>query len=337
MPEPKKTRTIWIAIATGLAYGLLLRLVLHWPLFGGMHEPVDSSWYPNDLWVMSFGFLVVGPIVTGWIASSAAATDDRYHWATWIFNPWIVILLCDLGLMIASIEGFICVIMAIPITLVCGSLGGIIGGLTARQKLRHQRRITFCLAVLPLLLCAAEAQFNAPLSLRTVDTEIRIHASAPVVWQNIKSVRTIQASEIRPNWTHTIGFPLPLAATLDRDGIGGIRHATFQGGLVFIETINQWVPNQRIAFTIAADTAAIPATTLDEHVTIGGRFFDVLDGEYDLHPLPNGDILLHLSSRQRLSTDFNAYAALWSDAVMRSLQTSILEVIKTRCESQPTP
>lgn len=72
--------------------------------------------------------------------------------------------------------------------------------------------------------------------------------------------------------------------------------------------------------------------TLDEHVTIGGRYFDVLHGEYRLEVLPNGDTLLHLSSQQRLSTDFNGYAGLWSDAVMRNLQTSILEVIQHRCE-----
>jgi len=84
--------------------------------------------------------------------------------------------------------------------------------------------------------------------------------------------------------------------------------------------------------SIKADTAHIPATTLDEHVSIGGRHFDVLDGEYRLEPLADGDILLHLTSHQRLSTDFNGYAGLWTDAVMQNLQTSILEVIKHRCE-----
>ncbi len=108
-------------------------------------------------------------------------------------------------------------------------------------------------------------------------------------------------------------------------------------GLLFIETITAWETNRHIAFTIAADTAHIPPTTLDEHVTIGGRYFDVLNGEYRLEPLPNGNILLHLSSQQRLSTDFNAYATLWSDAVMRNLQNSILQVIQHRCETATAP
>lgn len=71
---------------------------------------------------------------------------------------------------------------------------------------------------------------------------------------------------------------------------------------------------------------------LDEHVTIGGAYFDVLDGEYRLEQRPDG-ILLHLSSRERLSTHLNPYAGIWTDAVMEAIQKQILAVIRNRCES----
>lgn len=44
---------------------------------------------------------------------------------------------------------------------------------------------------------------------------------------------------------------------------------------------------------------------------------------------------MNLSKLRALSTDLNGYAGLWTDAVMQTLQTSILEVIQHRCESQP--
>ena len=113
-----------------------------------------------------------------------------------------------------------------------------------------------------------------------------------------------------------------------------MRHASFAGGLLFLETVTTWVPNNTLAFTIKADTAQIPPTTLDEHVTIGGRYFDVLRGEYRIEPIANGDIRLRLSSEERLSTDLNPYVAFWSDAVMRSIQQNILQVVEHRCESQ---
>ena len=113
-----------------------------------------------------------------------------------------------------------------------------------------------------------------------------------------------------------------------------MRHATFARGVLFIENVDVWEPGHRLAFSIHAQTEQIPRTTLDEHVRIGGPYFDVLRGEYVLEPLPNGVTRLHLYSQQRLSTDFNWYAQLWTGAIMRDLQNGILYVIKNRCEKR---
>ena len=126
-------------------------------------------------------------------------------------------------------------------------------------------------------------------------------------------------------------------ATLSHEGVGGVRHASFDGGVLFIETIDLWQPQRRLAFSIKAQTAQIPPTTLDEHVTVGGDFFDVLRGEYTLELLPHGTTRLHLESQHRVSTDFNWYAHLWTDAIMADLQNTILLVVKNRCESAADP
>jgi hypothetical protein len=131
-----------------------------------------------------------------------------------------------------------------------------------------------------------------------------------VVWQHIERVPRISAQELQSSWSHTIGFPNPVEATLSDEGIGGVRHATFEGGVLFVETIDEWEPQHRLGFSIRAQTEQIPPTTLDEYVTVGGKFFDVLHGEYMLEPLANGTTRLHLASRHRISTDFNWYAHL---------------------------
>jgi hypothetical protein len=71
--------------------------------------------------------------------------------------------------------------------------------------------------------------------------------------------------------------------------------------------------------------------TLDRHVTIGGPHFDVLSGHYDIHPGPDG-VSLELTSELRVYTRFNVHATPWADAIMRSIQENILEVIRTRVE-----
>jgi hypothetical protein len=284
--------------------------------------------------LMSFSFLFLGPFIAGIITVAQATHKEPWPVSAWILAPWIPVLANILLALAVMWEGIICVIFIAPPALISASLGGVLAGTLQRHWHRQASRNTlYCFAALPLILAIAETHFKQPLQTRTVDTSIVIHAPLSTVWQNIARVRAIAPSELRRSWANTIGFPRPIEATLSHEGIGGIRNASFERGLNFTETITDWVPNQRIVFTIQADTAAIPRTTLDEHVTVGGRFFDVLTGEYDLHSLPNGDTLLHLSSQERLSTDFNAYAALWSDAVMNDMQSNILHVIRNRCES----
>ena len=183
-----------------------------------------------------------------------------------------------------------------------------------------------------MLVAPLEMQVPLPKQVRSVQTQIEIRASTQTIWNNIEQVETIAPEEIRPTWTHAIGFPRPISAILSYQGIGGTRRASFERGLLLIETITPWRRKDLLAFSIKADTQHIPPTTLDEHVTIGGPYFDVLKGEYRLEPQQNGIVVLHLSSQERLSTDFNGYAGLWTDAVMQSLQRSILEVVKRRCE-----
>ncbi len=317
-----KKRTMIEGVALGAIYGIFLRLAVHFD----RHGTISQS-FP----VMTLAFLFLGPVVIGILTVRRAEVIEPISVWKWIFLPWVSVSLMLATLCVFLIEGTICILMASPIALIGASIGGFIGGLWGRFR-RPSTRILTCVAALPFILAPAEAHLTPPPSTRTVESEIRIHASPQTVWQNIERVPAIAPTELRPNWTHRIGFPRPIEATLSYEGVGGVRHASFERGLLFVETITAWEPQHRIAFSIKADSAHIPTTTLDEHVTIGGRYFDVLDGEYTMELLANDDVLLHLTSHQRLSTDFNGYAGLWTDAVMQNLQTSILEVIQHRCE-----
>jgi hypothetical protein len=175
-----------------------------------------------------------------------------------------------------------------------------------------------------------------PQTVRTVETQITINASPRVVWQNIERVREIEKNEQKTSMFHLLGFPRPVEATLSHEGVGAVRHASFEGGLVFVETITKWEPQEELSFSIKADTGSIPPTTLDEHVTVGGDYFDVLEGRYKIEPLSNEQVVLRLSSKHRLSTRFNLYAGWWTDNIMRDIQENILGIIKNRCEAHAT-
>ena len=160
-----------------------------------------------------------------------------------------------------------------------------------------------------------------------------IDAPSAVVWRHVVQVTEIQPDEDRPALFTSLGFPRALSATLDREEVGGIRHARFEGVVLFIETVTEFEQQRRLAFTLDARPDLIPPTTLDAHVTIGGPYFDTLDGSYELETLPDGRTRLRLTSHHRLSTRFNVYAGLWSDAIMRSIQGNIMDVVARRCEA----
>jgi hypothetical protein len=313
---------VYIAsVLLGVCYGILFRLATSESLAGHLNA------------TMTLSFLGLGSLVIGVIAVYPLERITRQPLWRWFVLPLLPIVVACFISVLFRVEGLICMIFFLPGALICSVVGGVLGGVFARL-LRVRKGTIVCVAVLPFLLAPIETVINPPVQTREVNTQILIDAPASVVWRNIERVAPISRSEFADTWAQRIGFPRPIEATLSYEGIGGVRHASFERGLMFIETVNAWEPEKRLAFTIRADTEKIPATTLDEHVTIGGRYFDVLDGEYRLETLRDGKTRLYLRSRQRLSTDFNAYAGLWTDAVMRTLQNSILGVIRARCENE---
>lgn len=306
----------------GLLYGIAVRLM--------------ARFYHGDgSAVMLLGFLVFMPFAVGFIAVFIAERKQAQRVWVWLLLPWLPVLAGAATAMLALLEGLICVVMFLPLGLIVSTVGGLLGGATARfLRSRRSRNLSVaCIMFLPFFVAPWEQQAFHTWELRSVENVVDIQAPAAVVWRNIERVPRIRPEELPSSWSHGIGFPDPIEATLSHEGVGGVRDATFEGGVLFIETVDVWEPERRLEFSIQAQADRIPPTTFDEHVRVGGPYFDVLRGKYRLEPLADGKIRLHLSSRHRVSTDFNWYARLWTDAIMADLQTRILQVIKRRCES----
>ncbi|PYX31227.1 MAG: hypothetical protein DMG80_10485 [Acidobacteria bacterium] len=319
-----RSKILWTGVLVGAIYGLIVRFAFSSPFF----ERFGGA--------MTWAFLLGVPFAMGFITIFIIERREPSALLVWVMWPWLPLAAAALGTVFTLFEGAICVVMLFPVGMACASLGGIIAGIMVRllADARANDVIAGAILLLPMMIAPWEQRVLYSKEIHTTENVIDIAASAPLIWSNIERVRAIQTSELPDSWSHRIGFPDPIEATLSHEGIGGIRHATFTGGVLFIETIDAWEPEQRLGFSIKAQTDQIPNTTLDEHVRVGGAFFDVLHGEYSLEPLGNGMVRLHLSSQQRLSTDFNWYARIWSDATMSDLQSRILKVVKARCEHE---
>lgn len=312
LPDLVKRRAIILGVLLGASYGLLARFVIR-----------VNTWSGTSFTVMTVGFLFLVPVAMGYLTIAAI---DRPTWRERIFAPWGPCLFVALAAALFAWEGAICVIMALPVMLLCSSIGGFVAGAIPSKRFV----VAPLIALLPWAVMPAERGLEQPRRFTTSVSEINIDAPPAVVWPHVVSVDTILPTEHRRALFTSMGFPRPIAATIDRFGIGGVRTATFERGVVFRELVMDWVPERRLGFTI--DPIVVPDGAMDQHVAIGGPYFDVLSGTYELHALDGGRTRLLLKSEHRTSTAFNLYAAWWADRVMVSIQRNILAVLRDRAE-----
>jgi len=318
----KTPHPVLLATGIGLVYSLTARFIL-------------GEEFVSHNGLLSISFLLLTPLALG--AVTAHYSPESKGWML-VWQPTYVTFLFLVSTFLFHLEGLICLIIIGPVFFGMGILGANLYVLFAkpRPKKTDKTLVVAAFALLPFLAAPLENQFNNPNDFRRVENTIEINAPAAIVWQHIIRVAPIQARDLGHRLIDDIGFPRPVEATLTHEGVGGVRHATFERGVEFIETVDEWVPLQRLSFSIVPNTATIPPTTFDEHVIVGGRFFDVLRGTYELRPAGPGRTLLVLHSRQRLSTHLNWYAGLWTGYVMSEIQGRILAVLKRRCEAVPT-
>lgn len=313
----------------GVAYGIVARSIFALEDFRGWDhtngEPLILSY---GLMTLSFMFIV--PFVIGLITAYYHDTITSSRKIAMITMPLFAIV----GLIGISVlsgkEGIICAFMALPVFLFMALLGGFIG---VRIFKRNRSKLYMSIfAILPFLIAPLENQLGLTEKIFTEHTTIEIASTDKKVWDNITRVKEISEDENNNSLFQFMGFPRPIEAVLDTVAVGGIRKAIFARGLFFTETVTQAEPLKILAFNIEADPNSIPPKALDEHVMVGGKYFDVLEGKYEIERINDNKVILHLTSQFRLSTRFNFYSGLWSKLIMKDIQENILDIIKRRSE-----
>ena len=318
---PKNFKGVVYGILYGLAARALFAMEIDWdiiPTYG----------------LMTLSFMFVVPFIIGLITAYYNKDVLRASRILGISMPLFSIL----GVIFISVlfewEGIICALMAVPIFAVMALIGGFIGVKVFYRK-PNGLQISLILFI-PFLIAPIEGYFGLNEQIFREKTSIEITASKEEIWKHITRVEEINERENRISLFQILGFPKPIEATLDTVAVGGVRIARFDRGLFFTETVTEMIPYKTLAFTIDADPNAIPPQALDEHVLVGGSYFDVLEGKYQIEELSDGHYNLHLSSEFQLSTNFNFYSGLWSKLLMRDIQNNILEIIKERTEKENT-
>jgi hypothetical protein len=280
---------------------------------------------------VSIGYIFVLPFILGMIPVMFSTKEQLKSYRNFIILPWGITIIFCLLCIVAHFEGIICLIIIVGPFLLLGTLGAFVYRLI---KLRDKEPKTalYSSLLLPFLFIAFESNFKTTDQFYTVATQIEINADKLKIWENIKNVKDIKSTEIPNHFIHLIGIPKPLNGQLDKDGIGGVRSITWEKGIKFQEVIKTWDRENSFTYDINVDSKSIPPTTLDEHVMIGGRYFDVIEGGYKIDRISASKNLVTLTCKYRVTTNLNFYSKLWADFILDDFNEMILEVIKNRSE-----
>lgn len=229
-------------------------------------------------------------------------------------------------------EGVICIAMAMPLFIAVGVIGGVIGWGIASADAKAAKRRTLCFALcLPALFGAAEERVVPPDRLIRTQRSIHVDAPAPVLWHLVNYPTGIRPAELKDGFAYRIGVPYPIEARTLEERKGGLRQLVWQRGVRFQEEITEFAPGRRIAWTYRFTPESFPAGSLDEHVTIGGLYFTLLDTAYTLTPEAGGT-RLEIEVTSRVSTNFNWYAGAWAAFLIGDTAETILRFYKNRAE-----
>jgi hypothetical protein len=325
LPEDVPPRLLpfsfWWPIGIGALVGLLLRLV-----FSGQAGGPYAA--------MLGAFIVGSPVVVGIVTVYVAEMTARRSWRYYFGAPMIAMSVCVLATLAIQIEGLICAIVIVPLFALVAGLAGLAMGWVCRVSNRPRKTLVSCVAVLPLLAGAFEHRLPPADLMRVQDREIFVAAPPQAVWRELVDTPRIRKAEVDDAWMYRIGVPVPEAGTGDfRDG-EHLRHITMGKGIHFDQVATEWRPGERVSWRYRFSEDSFPAGALDDHVRIGGHYFDLGETTYSLAPDGTGT-RLSVRMRYRVSTSFNWYAGPVADFLVGDFAERILEFYARRAAQSP--
>ncbi len=236
-----------------------------------------------------------------------------------------------LALFAFAIEGFVCIIMAVPIATPLALFGGFVGFLSQRHRaISGQIPSTMLLMLLaPLGVMTSESVNPAEAYRTSVQTSIRIDAPAERVWSHLIAFPDVVEA---PMGLFRFGISYPIHADIRGEGTGALRECLFSTG-TFVERVTVWEEGKRMGFTVVSAPEGMREwSPYDIHPRHLHGYFVPESAEFRLTANPDGSTQLEGISWYRNSMWPSAYWRLWSDAILHQVHMRVFEHIKTLSE-----
>jgi hypothetical protein len=231
---------------------------------------------------------------------------------------------CALFLLLGR-EGFICVLMALPVVVPLSVIGGLIAYWGSRL-VATKSPVAMCL----LIPVSMGFDLTAKPPVYAVTTQIVVNAPPERVWKYAVAFPDISA---RPDWILRTGLAYPVRTEIDGSGVGVPRYCVLSTGTVK-ERVTAWNEPYLLQFAVTETPPAMKETGLYGTITpkhISGYYISQA-GQFTLTRLPGDRTLLVGTSWYQHGLWPAEYWRLWSDTVVHHIHQRVLEHIRDLSE-----
>jgi hypothetical protein len=240
-------------------------------------------------------------------------------------------LLLGVGILAVAFEGLVCLLMAAPLALALGALGGAAGYFIQRQPREHAPAMLALVALFSPGWMFTEHLFPREAPTLKVVTPIEVDAPPERVWQNVVSFSELPPP-VEPIFRAGIAFPI--RARIDGSGVGAVRKCEFSTG-PFVEPIQVWDEPRLLRFSVTANPQPMQEWTPYRHIEpphLNG-YLASRQGQFLLTPLPGGRTLLEGTTWYQHHLWPAPYWQFWSDAIIHRIHLRVLQHVKRLSEA----
>jgi hypothetical protein len=269
---------------------------------------------------------VVMPFAVGYVAA-------LLHRATSVWRSAAVgavaTFLTGVQLLAVSGEGFVCVVMALPLAVPLAIAGAALGG--SRRRGPSARSFGAVALAVPALLGAEAGAGREPV-VRPVTTSIVVDAPPSAVWRHVVEFPPLPAPR---EAVFRAGIAYPTSATIEGRGVGAVRRCRFSTG-DFVEPITVWDAPRRLAFTVSEQPPPMRERSPwgEIHPPHLDGFLVSHRGEFRLRPLPGGRTLLEGTTWYSNRMWPERYWRAWSDGLIHAIHRRVLRHVAAQAQRE---
>ena len=287
----------------------------------------------NLLQSYGFGVFVAAPFAQGWLAVVLYGLPRKRSVLECLAVGGTALAVAGMVLIAFALEGLICILLAAPIALGLGLLGGLVGYVTQSRPWANDSAPALMLGLLITLpaLTAAESLAGREPVVREVRTEVIVNAPPERVWQQVVAFPPLPEPT---DWVFRTGIAYPQRAEIAGRGVGAVRHCVFSTG-AFVEPIETWDEPNLLAFRVTEQPPPMEELSpFHIHPPHLDNFLVSQRGQFRLERLPDGRTRLEGTTWYTNRMWPADYWGWWADGIIHRIHRRVLEHVRDLAEDR---